>query len=123
MAFVARRLGFALLIIIPPLFDIFPVMQMGFIINCNLAICAFNIYTFSFTSKAMNFIEIFNEICNLIISIFLFSMGRISDGEQLYISGLWCNYFIIFMFVFNVGFIMVQAAQDCITKCNRRRKI
>ena len=61
----------------------------------------------SFDNAAMNMIEVFNEVSNLLVSIFLYNMSKVTDGEQLYAFGLMVNYFIIFMFLFNVAFIMV----------------
>ena len=72
----------------------------------NLGTCCFNVHTVSFEQPSMNFIEVFNEGGNLIISVFLYNMSKVSDGEQLYAYGLIVNYYIIFMFLFNVCFIM-----------------
>jgi hypothetical protein len=119
--FIIRRFVYAMLIVLPPLFGMTPIVQLGLIINLNLFSCCYNIHMQNFEIRKMNLIEIFNEICNLIISVYVLAMSQNTTGEQIFMTGLINNYFIIAMYVINLIFVLFGLVDQFSTNIRRRR--
>jgi len=69
----------------------------------------------------MNIIEVFKECCKLIIYTSIFVMRVITDGKQIYISGLVNNYFIIAMYLVNLIFVLFKVVDEFAKKRKRNR--
>ena len=59
-----------------------------------------------FVTKGLNRIELFNEMCNLLISFCILVMGTMTSPTMKYNFGTLINYFVIAMFLVNIIFVI-----------------
>ena len=68
----------------------------------------------------MQWIEVFNEVCNYIATILILNLGTIPEGENLYIFGLQVNYLILGMFGVNALFVFKSIVVGLIKVITRK---
>ena len=88
LIFMTRRLVYAAIIVIPAGLGILPLFQMVMVIYLNLWLCKYLADHRPFETKSQNFIEFFNEYCNLCISILLIVQNNFKNGDELYNMGM-----------------------------------
>lgn len=118
--FMFRRLVFTLIVVMRAYFQVKPLFQMYLIIYLNLLSTCFVLTNKPFTTPKLNKIEAFNETINLVVSVLLVNQASFANGEQLFIQGFVVNGAVIFMFLVNMLFVLVDIFKQAYRSCRKK---
>ena len=110
--FMIRRFALASIIVcLLLLSDIFSVhFQCVLTSLTSLTLCLYIARSRPFQLPKLNSIELFNELCTLLVTIQIITMLNFSSYEQLSTQGLLVNYTLVAMFAVNVLFVFLGMA-------------